>query len=53
MGQWIDRASQSTFWTQYTNWPTGASGTVVTVHSTAPSGGHWNMAAVELPGDGS
>ncbi|HEY7948454.1 MAG TPA: Ig-like domain-containing protein [Acidimicrobiales bacterium] len=53
LGQWIDRSSQSTFWDQYTNQPTGGSGTVVTVNATAPSTGGWNMAAVELPGDGS
>ena len=53
LSQWIDRSSQSTYWSQYTNWPTGASGTVVPVTATAPSGGPWNMAAVELSGDGS
>jgi hypothetical protein len=52
-GQWIDRTSQSTYWSQYTNWPTGASGTLVPVTASAPSGGRWNMAAVELSGDGS
>ena len=53
MGQWIDRGSQSTYWNQYTNWPTGVRGAVVTVKATAPRGGRWNMAAVELAGDGS
>jgi hypothetical protein len=53
LSQWIDRTSQSTYWSQYTNWPTGASGTLVPVMASAPSGGRWNMAAVELSGDGS
>jgi hypothetical protein len=52
LGQWMDRAGQATFWGQYTNQPTGAAGTVVTVKATAPVDGPWNVAAVELAGDG-
>jgi len=53
LGQWIDRGSHSAYWDQYTNDPTGAAGTLVSVRATAPSGGSWNMAAVEMTGDGS
>jgi hypothetical protein len=52
LGQWVDRAGHSTYWGQYTNQPTGGAGTVVKVMATAPAGGRWNMAAVELAGDG-
>jgi hypothetical protein len=50
--QWKDRGSRSTSWGQYTNQPIGRAGTVVKVTTKAPIGGHWNMAAVELTGDG-
>jgi len=53
LGQWIDRGSHSTDWGQYTNQPTGEAGTVVMVKAPAPRSGRWNMAAVELTGDGS
>jgi len=53
LGQWIDRGSHATYWGQYTNQPTGSAGTVVTVKATAPASDGWNMAAVELTGDGS
>jgi hypothetical protein len=39
-----------TFWTQYTNWPTGRAGARVKV--TAPAAGAWNLAAVELVNSG-
>ena len=35
-----------------TNVPVAAAGTNVTVGDNAPTADHWNMAAVELPGDG-
>ena len=41
-----------TSWSQYTNVPVTAAGTDVTVGDTAPTTDQWNMAAVELPGDG-
>ena len=53
LGQWIDRGSHAAYWGQYTNDPTGAAGTLVSVKATAPTGGSWNMAAVEMTGDGS
>jgi hypothetical protein len=31
---------------------TGAAGSVVTMEDTAPTSDHWNMAAVEVLGDG-
>jgi hypothetical protein len=39
------------YWSQYTNTPTGAAGTVVNVSDSAPTTDHWSMAAVELLGD--
>ena len=53
LGQWIDGGSHATYWGQYTNQPTGSAGTVVTVKATAAASNGWNMAAVELTGDGS
>ena len=38
--------------TGLTNVPVAAAGTNVTVGDNAPTTDHWNMAAVELPGDG-
>ena len=40
-------------WTQYTNWPTGAKGTVVNVHDRSAAAGAWALVAVELVGDDS
>jgi hypothetical protein len=52
LGQWMDRASHSTDWAQYTNQPTGGAGTAVTVGAPTSGSGGWNLAAVELTGDG-
>jgi hypothetical protein len=41
-----------TFWSQYTNQPTGAAGSTVSVADTQPTGDHWNLAAVELVNSG-
>jgi hypothetical protein len=51
--QWVDRGGQFTSWSQYTNQPTGEPGTIVTAKTASPVAGPWNLAAVELPGDGS
>jgi hypothetical protein len=48
----LDAAHSSTFWSQYTGAVTGPIGEAVTLADTAPPGGHWNMAAVEVLGDG-
>ena len=48
----LDTARGDTFWSQYQGATTGPLGEVVTLADTAPSGDHWNMAAVEVLGDG-
>jgi hypothetical protein len=53
LDQWLDRSAGDTFWSQYTNEPTGAAGTRVTVSDLRPTHDHWNLAAVELVNDGS
>ncbi len=52
LSQWLDHATGDTYWSQYTNQPTGAAGTIVDVGVRAPSTDQWNMAAVELVGSG-
>jgi hypothetical protein len=51
--QWLDTKSGDTFWSQYTNVPVPSAGAQVTVGDTAPATDRWNLAAVELTGDGS
>jgi hypothetical protein len=53
LNQWLDSTTADTFWSQYTNVPVPAAGTLVTVSDTAPAAGRWNLVAVELTGDGS
>jgi hypothetical protein len=53
LNQWLDTATGDTFWSQYTNVTVQAAGTQVTVSDTAPTTDQWNLAAVELTGDGS
>jgi Bacterial Ig domain len=48
LDQWLDTGAGDTFWTQYTNQPTGPVGSHVTVSDLAPKNDHWNLAAVEL-----
>ena len=48
----LDATGNNTFWSQYQGATTGPAGEVVTLGDTAPSGDHWNMAAVEIHGDG-
>ena len=52
LAQNLDTAIGNTFWSQYQGATTGPMGEVVTLADTAPSGDHWNMAAVEVLGDG-
>jgi hypothetical protein len=40
-----------TFWSQYTNQPTGRRGTVVAVEAAGAVTDQWNLAAVELVSD--
>jgi len=53
LNEWTDTATHETSWSQYTNDPTGESGTLVTVRDEAPTNGPWNMVAVELVNDDS
>ena len=50
--QYLDEKGGNTFWSQYTGYVTGAGGSTVTLNDTAPTSDDWNMAAVEVLGDG-
>jgi hypothetical protein len=52
LDQWVDTQIGDTYWSEYTNQPTGAAGTSVTIGTTAPTGDQWNLAAVEIKNDG-
>jgi hypothetical protein len=52
LDQWLDTGAGDTFWTQYTSVPVSPAGSVVTVSDTAPTTDRWDLAAVELIGDG-
>jgi hypothetical protein len=53
LDQWLDTRTGDTYWSQYTNVPVPAAGTLVTASDTAPTGDRWNMVAIELTGDDS
>ena len=48
----LDRQTGDTFWSQYTNQPTGRAGSRVTVADLRPTSDRWNLAAVELINSG-
>jgi hypothetical protein len=48
----LDPAFGKTFWSQYFGGVTGPAGEMVTLDDSAPAGDEWNMAAVEIRGDG-
>jgi hypothetical protein len=50
--QWVNTSVGDTYWSQYTNTPTGAAGSVVKVADTAPTTDQWNLVAVELLNSG-
>jgi hypothetical protein len=52
LDQWLNVGTGDTFWSQYTNQPTGAAGSRIAVSDTAPTTDHWNLAAVELVNSG-
>ncbi len=52
LSQDLDTAKANAFWSQYQGATTGPIGELVTLADTAPSGDHWDMAAVEVLGDG-
>jgi hypothetical protein len=53
LDQWLDTGAGDTNWTQYTAVAISPAGSVVTVSDTAPTTDRWDLAAVELIGDGS
>jgi len=53
LDQWLDTGTGDTYWSQYTNVPVPAAGTVVTASDSAPTGDRWNMVAVEVTSDDS
>jgi hypothetical protein len=50
--QWVDTSAGNTFWAQNTNSQAGRAGSTVTLDDLVPTADQWNMAAVELRGDG-
>lgn len=52
LDQRLDSGTGDTFWSQYTNQPTGPRGSRVTVSDLGPTGDRWNLAAVELINSG-
>jgi hypothetical protein len=52
LDQLLNVQTGDTFWSQYTNQPTGAAGSTVSVADTQPTGDHWNLSAVELVNSG-
>ena len=50
--QYLDTGTGDTYWSQYLGSVTGAAGSVITLNDTAPTSDQWNMAAVEVLGDG-
>ena len=46
--QWVNSAAGDTFWAQSQARQTPAAGTSVSLGATAPTTGHWNLAAVEV-----
>ena len=51
LDQWSDARASNTFWSEYTNQPTGRSGSTVAV-TAGPVTDRWNLAAVELENSG-
>ncbi len=49
--QWVDSSTGDTYWSQYTNTPTGAVGTIVNVNDMGQTGDRWDL-GVELLNDG-
>ncbi|MGZ4313453.1 MAG: hypothetical protein ACXVR1_15240, partial [Solirubrobacteraceae bacterium] len=52
LDQWVNTGTGDTYWSQYTSVPVSPAGSAVTVTDTAPTNDRWNLAAVELIGDG-
>jgi hypothetical protein len=52
LDQWVNTSAHHTYWSQYTNQPTGRAGSVITVTDKAPTNDPWNLVAVELVNSG-
>jgi hypothetical protein len=52
LDQWSGARPQNTFWSEYTNQPTGRPGSTVAVEAAGPVTGRWNLAAAELENSG-
>jgi hypothetical protein len=52
LDQWVNTRAGDTYWTQYTNTPTGAAGSVVPVGDLGPTSDRWNLVAIELTNSG-
>ena len=52
LNQWLNTGTGDTYWSQYTNHPTGKPGSRISVHDLAPTNDSWNLAAVELVNSG-
>ena len=52
LSQYLNTKTGDSYWSQYTGAVTGAAGSTVTLNDTAPTNDQWNMAAVEVLGDG-
>jgi hypothetical protein len=50
--QFVDASTATSFWAQSTSLQSGPAGSTVVLNDAAPTPGRWNMAAVELTGDG-
>ncbi len=48
LDQWLNTGTGDSYWSQYTNHPTGKAGSKISVRDTAPANDTWNLAAVEL-----
>jgi hypothetical protein len=49
--QWLDKSSHDTYWSQYTNTPTGPAHSIVHAGDTRPTTDQYNIVAVELLND--
>jgi hypothetical protein len=49
--RWLDKSSGDTYWSQYTNTPTGPAGSVVDAGDTGPTTDQYNIVAIELLND--
>jgi hypothetical protein len=52
LDQWVDADVGDTFWSQYTNQPTGRAHSLISVHVAAPTTDQWNLVAVEVVNSG-